>query len=173
MKQDVAINLNGEIYTGRVELRTVLVDFIREVAGLTGIHVGCGFEGRCGSCTVILEGVAVKSCLMLAIQADGAKVLTPEGLARGGELHPLQTAFRDHHGLQCGFCTPGFLMTLYDYVKDIVARGEVPDEVQIRQAMAGVLCRCTGYVNIVAAVRQTIDRLNAMTPAERQKWFPL
>jgi len=173
MKRDIEITLNGEVHGAAVEHRYLLVDFIREVAGLTGTHVGCGSEGRCGTCTVIVDGVAVKSCLMLAVQADGSKVLTPEGLARAGELHPLQTAFRDHHGLQCGFCTPGFLMTLYDYVREVTSARESPDEASIRYAMSGVLCRCTGYVNIVAAVQQAIARLNAMTAEERAQWFPL
>lgn len=173
MKRDIAIEVNGESYPATVDHRYLLVDFIREVAGLTGTHVGCGTEGRCGTCTVIVDGVAVKACLMLAVQADGARVLTPEGLARGGELHPLQHAFRDRHGLQCGFCTPGFLMTLYDFIKDVTARGETPDDSAIRHAMGGVLCRCTGYVNIVAATRQAIDTLNALPAAERARWFPL
>jgi aerobic carbon-monoxide dehydrogenase small subunit len=168
MKREITVTINGEAHTASVEHRYLLVDFIREIAGATGTHVGCGFEGRCGSCTVIVDGIAVKSCLMLAVQADASQVMTIEGLARDGELHPLQTAFRDHHGLQCGFCTPGFLMTLYDFLKD-------PDDSEeaIRRAMSGVLCRCTGYVHIVDAVRQAIARLQAMPPAERARWFPL
>lgn len=168
MKREVTITINGEVHTASVDHRYLLVDFIREIAGATGTHVGCGFEGRCGSCTVVVDGAAVKACLMLAVQADEAQVLTVEGLAQDGELHPLQTAFRDHHSLQCGFCTPGFLMTLYDFLKDPVDSDDA-----IRRAMAGVLCRCTGYVHIVAAVRQAIARLSAMSPAERARWFPL
>ncbi|MBI2799598.1 MAG: (2Fe-2S)-binding protein [Gammaproteobacteria bacterium] len=168
MKREITITINDEVHTATVEHRYLLVDFIREIAGATGTHVGCGFEGRCGTCTVVVDGYAVKSCLMLAVQADGAKLLTIEGLARGEELHPLQAAFRDLHGLQCGFCTPGFLMTLYDFLKD-----PIDSEDAIRHAMSGVLCRCTGYVHIVAAVRQAIAVLAAMTPTERARWFPL
>ena len=168
MKREITVTINGEAHTSIVDHRYLLVDFIREIAGATGTHVGCGFEGRCGSCTVVVDGAAVKSCLMLAVQADATQVLTVEGLAQDGELHPLQTAMHDHHGLQCGFCTPGFLMTLYDFLKD-----PEPTEDAIRRAMAGVLCRCTGYVHIVDAVRQAIARLDAMSPAERARWFPL
>lgn len=168
MSREIRVTINGKAYVETVELRLLLVDFIREKVGLTGTHVGCGFEGRCGACTVVYEGRAIKSCMMLAIQADGARILTIEGLARNGELHPLQKAFRDKHGLQCGFCTPGFLMTLYEYLKDPNA-----EEAAIRHAMTGVLCRCTGYVHIVEAAKQAIGDVSAMSPAERSKWFPL
>lgn len=168
MKRDIRVIINGEPYEATVEHRLLLVDFIREVAGLTGTHVGCSVEGRCGACTVILEGKAVKSCLLLAVQADGAQVLTVEGLARAGQLHPIQEGFWEKHGLQCGFCTPGLLMTLYDFLK-------VPkqSEEEIREAMSGVLCRCTGYVHIVEAVKYAIEKLASMAPEERRAWFPL
>jgi carbon-monoxide dehydrogenase small subunit len=168
MSREVQITINGKSYVDEVDLRLLLVDFIREKIGLTGTHVGCGFEGRCGACTVVYEGRAIKSCMMLAVQADGGHVRTIEGLAREGELHPLQRAFRDKHGLQCGFCTPGFLMTLYEYVQDAQ-----PDEATIRHAVTGVLCRCTGYVHVVEAAKQAIAEVSAMSPTERAKWFPL
>ena len=160
--------INGEPYEATVEHRLLLVDFIREVAGLTGTHVGCSVEGRCGACTVVLDGKAVKSCLLLAVQADGAQVLTVEGLAREGQLHPIQEGFWEKHGLQCGFCTPGLLMTLYEFLK-----APKRSEEEIRAAMSGVLCRCTGYVHIVEAVKYAIEKLDAMTLEERQAWFPL
>jgi len=144
------------------------VDFIREIAGLTGTHVGCSVEGRCGACTVILDGKAVKSCLLLAVQADGAQMMTVEGLARGDKLHPIQAGFWEKHGLQCGFCTPGLLMTLYEFLKAPKSSDE-----EIRAAMSGVICRCTGYVHIVEAVKHAIATVEAMTPEERREWFPL
>jgi len=168
MKREVTITINGEPYTATVEHRLLLVDFIREVAGLTGTHVGCSVEGRCGACTVIVEGKAVKSCLLLAVQADGAQVMTVEGLARRDQLHPIQDGFWEKHGLQCGFCTPGLLMTFYEFLK----APKHSDE-EIRAAMSGVLCRCTGYVHIVEAVKHAIAKVEAMTPEERDLWFPL
>ncbi len=168
MNTSVRITINGELYEATVENRLLLVDFIREVAQLTGTHVGCSVEGRCGVCTVILDGKAVKSCLMLAVQADGSSILTIEGLAAGGRLHPIQEAFREKHGLQCGFCTPGQMMTLYGLLKSSKRTDE-----EIREAMAGVLCPCTGYVNIVEAAKAAIAQVDAMTPAERQALFPL
>jgi carbon-monoxide dehydrogenase small subunit len=168
VKREMSVTVNGEHLSSTVEHRMLLVDFLREIAGLTGTHVGCGYEGRCGACTVIVNGVAVKSCLMFAVQADGAQVLTNEGLARDGELHPLQAAFHDQHGLQCGFCTPGFLMTLYDFAQ----QGDRTED-GIRKALSGVLCRCTGYVHIVAAAKQALAALDEMSPAERAKWFPV
>lgn len=168
MKTDVRITINGEAYEAAIDNRLLLVDFIREVAGLTGTHVGCSIEGRCGVCTVILDGKAVKSCLLLAVQANGSKVLTVEGLAANGQLHPVQEAFWEKHGLQCGFCTPGQLMTLYDFLKAPKRSDE-----EIRKAMSGVLCPCTGYVNIVEAVKAAIEKVDAMTPAQRQALFPL
>jgi aerobic carbon-monoxide dehydrogenase small subunit len=167
MKREVTIIINGEPYTATVEHRLLLVDFIREVAGLTGTHVGCSVEGRCGACTVIFDRKAVKSCLLLAVQADGAQVMTVEGLARDDQLHPIQAGFWEKHGLQCGFCTPGLLMTLYEFLK----APKHSDE-EIRAAMSGVLCRCTGYVHIVEAVKHAIATVEAMTPEERKLWFP-
>jgi aerobic-type carbon monoxide dehydrogenase small subunit (CoxS/CutS family) len=166
MSREIEVTVNGKSYVEDVELRLLLVDFLREKIGLTGTHVGCGFEGRCGACTVLVDGRATKSCMMLAVQADGARVRTIEGLAQEGALHPLQRAFRDRHGLQCGFCTPGFLMTLCEYVQN--GSGE---EAAIRHAITGVLCRCTGYVHVVEAAKQAIGELAAMSPEERAKWF--
>ncbi len=168
MRKDITVTVNGTAFHETVNHRLLLNDFLRETLGLTGTHVGCGYEGRCGVCTVVYDGVAIKSCLLLAVQADGASILTVEGLAQGEELHPLQRAMRDCHGLQCGFCTPGFLMTLYEFLKT-----PSTDPATIRAAMSGVLCRCTGYVHIVAAVAQAATELLAMTPAERARWFPL
>ena len=168
MKRDVCITINGEPYAMTVDHRLLLVDFIRELAGLTGTHVGCSVEGRCGACTVIMDGKAVKSCLLLAVQADGAQIMTVEGLARGDKLHPIQEGFWEKHGLQCGFCTPGLLMTLYEFLK--VPK---PTEEEIRAAMSGVICRCTGYVHIVEAVKHAIAKVEAMSAEERKEWFPL
>ena len=168
MKRDICITINGEPYEATVDHRLLLVDFIREIAGLTGTHVGCSVEGRCGACTVILDGKAVKSCLLLAVQADGAQMMTVEGLARGDKLHPIQQGFWEKHGLQCGFCTPGLLMTLYEFLKTPKSSDE-----EIRAAMSGVICRCTGYVHIVEAVKHAIATVEAMTPEERREWFPL
>ena len=167
MKRTIKLSINGETFEEMVELRMLLVDFIRDVACLTGTHVGCGFEGRCGVCSVLVNGVAVKSCLMLAVQADGAEITTIEGLALDGELHPLQQAFQDKHGLQCGFCTPGFLITLIDYLND---PNFDASEVAIRHAMSGVLCRCTGYVHIIEAVQQAAEKLASLGPTERSQW---
>jgi aerobic carbon-monoxide dehydrogenase small subunit len=168
MRRDITVTVNGKVYQETVEHRLLLSDFLRETLGLTGTHVGCGHEGRCGVCTVVYEGVAIKSCLMLAVQADGARLLTIEGLAQGEQMHPLQEAMRDKHGLQCGYCTPGFLMTLYEFLKE-----PAPEPEAIRQAMTGVLCRCTGYVHIVEAVQQASAALSAMPEEERARWFPL
>ena len=130
-------------------MRKTLVDFLREDLGLRGTHVGCE-HGVCGACTVLLDGASVRSCIMYAVQADGADIRTVEGLApAGGPLHPLQQSFQDHHALQCGFCTPGFLMTAYEFLTD----ARRPSEDEIRAAIAGNLCRCTGYKGIVEAIR--------------------
>ncbi len=167
MKRSIGITINGEVYEEAVDLRLLLVDFIREVAGLTGTHVGCSIEGRCGACTVILNGKAVKACLLLAVQADGASVLTIEGLARDDALHPIQDGFWEKHGLQCGFCTPGLLMALYEFLQNPKHSDE-----EIRTAMSGVICRCTGYVHIVEAVKHAIATVEALSPQERKEWFP-
>ena len=149
MNQTVAITINGETYQESIPLRMLLTDFIRDVAGLTGTHVGCTYEGVCGACTVHLDGEAVKSCLLLAVQADGRQVTTVEGLASNGELTPLQQAFNDHHALQCGYCTPGILMNMTEFL----AEHPNPSEQDVRRALVGNLCRCTGYAHIVDAVQ--------------------
>ena len=151
---NVAIEINGSVYEGEVEPRTLLSDFIRHQAGLTGTRVGCE-HGVCGACTVQLDGEPVRSCLMLAVQADGRALRTVEGLAGDGELHPLQRAFNELHALQCGFCTSGFLMALEAFLRE---RPD-PSEQEIRQALSGNLCRCTGYVGIVEAARRAAAEL--------------
>jgi carbon-monoxide dehydrogenase small subunit len=143
----VDVKVNGRSVSRQVEDRTLLVEFLRETLGLTGTHVGCD-TGQCGACTVHLDGRSVKSCTMLAAQASGSEIVTIEGLAKGDELHPVQAAFRENHALQCGFCTPGMIMT----VVDLLRRIPHPDEATIRENLDGNLCRCTGYHNIVKAV---------------------
>jgi carbon-monoxide dehydrogenase small subunit len=155
----VRLRVNGQAYERTVEVRKLLADFIREDIGLTGTHVGCE-HGVCGACTIVMDGEAVRSCLLFAPQADGAEILTVEGLAQGDTLHPLQQAFWDHHGLQCGFCTPGFLMSLVCFLREVPH----PSEEQIRIALAGTLCRCTGYQNIVTAVKAAAGMM-AGTPS--------
>jgi carbon-monoxide dehydrogenase small subunit len=141
------MTVNGKSVTGQIEARTLLVEFLRENLGLTGTHVGCD-TSQCGACVVHVDGKAVKSCTSLAMQNDGASVTTIEGLAKNGELHPMQAAFREHHGLQCGFCTPGMIMSGVD----IVNRHPNADEATIRHELEGNICRCTGYHNIVKAI---------------------
>ncbi|MEP0707207.1 (2Fe-2S)-binding protein [Parvibaculum sp.] len=143
----VAMTVNGKPASADVEPRTLLVQFIREQLGLTGTHVGCD-TSQCGACVVHVDGRAVKSCTMLAAQAEGAEVLTIEGLAANGDLHPVQKAFREHHGLQCGFCTPGMIMTAVDLIR----RKPELDEETVRDELEGNICRCTGYHNIVKAI---------------------
>jgi carbon-monoxide dehydrogenase small subunit len=143
----VSVTVNGQKHSGDAEARTLLVHFLRDKLGLTGTHVGCD-TSQCGACVVHLDGKAVKSCTMLAVQAQGANITTIEGLAKDGKLHPMQEAFRDHHGLQCGFCTPGMVMTAVDLVQN----HPNPTEQQIREGLEGNICRCTGYHNIVKAV---------------------
>jgi aerobic carbon-monoxide dehydrogenase small subunit len=143
----VNLTVNGKPATAQVEPRTLLVQLLREQLGLTGTHVGCD-TSQCGACVVHVDGVSVKSCTLLAVQAEGAKVTTIEGLANGNELHPMQAAFREHHGLQCGFCTPGMVMSAVDFAK----RNTKPTEQQVRAWLEGNLCRCTGYHNIVKAI---------------------
>ncbi|MDB5508753.1 MAG: cutS [Hyphomicrobiales bacterium] len=146
--QSVTLTINGKPVTAEVEGRTLLVKLLRETLGMTGTHVGCDTT-QCGACTVLFNGDAVKSCTILAVQADGGDVTTIEGVATGEELHPVQEAFRTHHGLQCGFCTPGMVMRAID----LLAKNPRPTEEEIRHEMEGNLCRCTGYHNIVAAVQ--------------------
>jgi len=143
----IEVEINGRPYAGEVEPRTLLSDFIRHQAGLTGTHVGCE-HGVCGACTIQLDGETVRSCLMLAAQANGRSLLTVEGLAGGGNLHPLQEAFHERHALQCGFCTPGFLLS----AEALLRERPDPSEREVREALAGNLCRCTGYEGIVKAV---------------------
>ena len=143
----VTVRVNGQEYRRVVEPRLLLSDFLRHEIGLTGTHVGCE-HGVCGACTVLVDGLPIRSCLMFAPQAEGREVTTVEGLANGDALNPLQQAFQDAHGLQCGFCTPGILMTLTAYLKE----HPNPDEAEIREALSGNLCRCTGYQHIVDAV---------------------
>ena len=147
MTMTVSMTVNGAARSADVEARTLLVHFLRDILGLTGTHVGCD-TSQCGACVAHVDGVAVKSCTMLAVQAEGASVTTVEGLADGDALHPMQEAFRDRHGLQCGFCTPGMVMTAVD----IAARFPAPDEATVRRELEGNLCRCTGYRNIVKAI---------------------
>jgi aerobic carbon-monoxide dehydrogenase small subunit len=146
-EMQVTVTINGTERTADVEPRLLLVHLVRDVLGLTGTHVGCDTTS-CGACTVLLDGVPVKACTMFAVQADGRSVTTVEGLAGAGGLHPIQTAFKQEHGLQCGFCTPGMMLT----AKALLARNPDPDEDEVRWALSGNLCRCTGYQNIVKAV---------------------
>jgi carbon-monoxide dehydrogenase small subunit len=153
-KHEVKIQVNGEERAAEVESRLLLVHFLREVAGLTGTHIGCDTT-HCGACTVLLDGRPVKSCTVLAVQADGREVMTVEGLEQDGKLHPIQEGFHEEHGLQCGYCTPGMMMTGYALLQD----NPDPDEAEIRHAISGNLCRCTGYVNIVKSVRHAAEKL--------------
>ena len=146
-EKTIKVEVNGDLYEREVESRRLLVHFLRDDLDLTGTHVGCD-TGNCGACTVLYNGDAIKSCMMLAVQADGASIDTVEGLARDGELHPLQQAFSDAHALQCGYCTPGMLMS----AKYLLDTNPSPSEHEIRKAIQGNICRCTGYVNIVEAI---------------------
>ena len=150
----VSIKVNGQNYTRDVEERTLLVHFLREHAGLTGTHIGCD-TSLCGACTVLLDGKAVKSCTVLAVSADGTEVTTVEGLAKGSDLHPIQEGFWEKHGLQCGFCTPGFLMATVQ----LLERNPNPSEEEIRHGLEGNYCRCTGYHNIVKAVQYAAAKM--------------
>lgn len=145
---EISVTVNGETHRHDVEPRTLLVHYLREQLGLTGTHVGCD-TSQCGACTVLLDGASVKSCTVLAVQADGCAVTTVEGLSSGGGLHPVQEGFHAEHGLQCGFCTPGMIMSAVD----LLSRNASPSESEIRHALEGNLCRCTGYHNIVRAVQ--------------------
>jgi aerobic carbon-monoxide dehydrogenase small subunit len=156
---NVSMTVNGRSVSGQCEDRTLLVQFIRENLGLTGTHVGCD-TSQCGACVVHVDGKAVKSCTMLAAQADGSEVVTIEGLSSGGELHPVQAAFREHHGLQCGFCTPGMIMSAVDMIKR--HDGQL-DEKTVRQELEGNICRCTGYHNIVKAVLDAASKMGEGT----------
>ena len=149
----IEVSVNGMVYQHAVEPRLLLVDFLRHTLGLTGTHIGCE-HGVCGACTILLDGDSVRSCLMFAVQASGCRVETVEGLGRPDRLSPLQEAFREHHALQCGFCTPGMLMTCIDMLK----KYPLATDHEIREALSGNLCRCTGYEHIVNAVRAARDR---------------
>jgi carbon-monoxide dehydrogenase small subunit len=150
----IRVRVNGQTYESDVEPRKLLVYYLRDDLGLTGTHVGCDTTS-CGACTVLLDGKAVKSCTVLAVQADGRDVMTVEGLEQDGELHPLQTAFWEEHGLQCGYCTPGMLMSGYALLQN----NPQPSEEEIRKGISGNLCRCTGYMNIVKAIRSAASKL--------------
>jgi len=150
----ITVTVNGTARTAEVESRLLLVHFIREGLRLTGTHIGCD-TSHCGACTVLLDGEPVKSCTVLAVQADGTQVRTVEGLEQGGKLHPVQEGFTEKHGLQCGYCTPGMMMTSVA----LLERNKSPSEQDIRQAIAGNLCRCTGYVNIVKAVQYAAEKM--------------
>ncbi len=154
MKKTVTITINGVSHTHEVEPRLLLVHFIRELAGLTGTHVGCD-TSQCGACTIHMNGQAVKSCTLLAVQADGAQITTIEGLAKDGQLHPIQDAFWEKHGLQCGFCTPGMIMSALQ----LLQRYPNPSEAEIRHQLDGNLCRCTGYHNIVKAIQYAAEKM--------------
>lgn len=147
-KQTIRLRINGQEFEREVEVRRLLADFLRHEIGLTATHLGCE-HGVCGACTIMLNGESVRACLLLAVQADGGEIMTLEGLADGENLHPLQQAFWDHHALQCGFCTSGFLMSAYD----LLQKNPHPTENEIRHGLSGNLCRCTGYANIIKAVQ--------------------
>ena len=153
---EITVTINGETHTRKVEARTLLVHFIREDLGLTGTHIGCDTTS-CGACTVSLDGEAVKSCTLFAVQADGATIETVEGIATNGKLHPLQEGFWEKHGLQCGFCTPGMLIS----ARALLARNPKPTDDEIRHGISGNLCRCTGYNKIVEAIQYAADKLGA------------
>jgi carbon-monoxide dehydrogenase small subunit len=159
-KNDIALGVNGRTYRIRVEPRRTLADALREDCGLTGTHIGCE-HGVCGACTVLIDGKPARSCLMFAQQAQEHDIRTVEGLARAGELHPLQQAFIDHHGLQCGFCTPGFLMLGVGLLQ---AKPDVSDE-EIREVVSSNLCRCTGYQNILTAFRAAAETIRGGEPS--------
>ncbi len=152
MAASISVTVNGTKYTNEVEPRLLLVHYLGDVLNLTGTHVGCDTT-NCGACTIILNGSAVKSCNVFAVQADGGEVMTIEGLAKNGEYHPLQDGFWERHGLQCGFCTPGMIMSAYD----LLQRNPKPSEEEIRNGLSGNLCRCTGYHNIVRAVQYAAE----------------
>ena len=156
MGREISVTVNGTTHTSEVEPRLLLVEYLRDVLNLTGTHVGCD-TSNCGACTISLNGAAVKSCTIFAVQADGGEVTTIEGLASDGELHPLQEGFWEMHGLQCGFCTPGMIMS----ANDLLQNNPNPSEAEIRHGLAGNFCRCTGYHNIVKAVQYAADKMSS------------
>ncbi len=159
--KQINLTINGQKCSGRAEPRTLLTHYLRDELGLTGTHIGC-IVGKCGACSIILDGKLVKSCLIFALQADGAEIMTVEGLAKGSQLHPIQEAFWEHHGLQCGYCTPGMLLSAYDLLRD----NPHPSEQEIREGISGNLCMCTGYVNIVKSIEAAGQK---MAPASKPK----
>ena len=156
VKSEITVTVNGQHYRSQVEPRLLLVHYLRDILDLTGTHIGCN-TSQCGACTVLLDGEAVKSCTVFAVQADGSEVTTIEGLAPEGSLHPIQEGFWEKHGLQCGFCTPGMIMASYQLLKD----RPNPSEEEIRHDLKGNMCRCTGYENIVRAVQYAAERMQA------------
>jgi len=162
IERAIRVTVNGRTYERTVEARKTLADFLRDDLELTGTHLGCE-HGVCGACTIIVDGAAVRSCLLFAVQMHGRDIQTVEGLAEGERLNPLQEAFHEHHGLQCGFCTPGFLMTLTCFLREVPS----PTDAQIREAISGNLCRCTGYQNIVAAASAAARSLGATSRSSR------
>ena len=152
----VSLKINGKEVSASIPDNTILTDFLRENLGLTGTHVGCD-TSQCGACVVHVDGVSVKSCTMLAVQADGKEITTIEGIGDGNNLHPMQEAFKEHHGLQCGFCTPGMIMSAIEFVTE----NKNPSEVEIREALEGNICRCTGYHNIVKSVQAAAEKMGA------------
>ena len=151
----ISVTINGKSHSHDIEPRLSLVRYLREVLHLTGTHIGCDTSG-CGACTVTMDGMAVKSCSLLAVQADGCEITTIEGMAEGNNMHPLQEAFKENHGLQCGFCTPGMIMTAVDILK----HNPNPSEEEIRHGLEGNFCRCTGYHNIVKSIQHAADKIN-------------
>ena len=156
MKKKVKVKVDGVFYEAEVEPRVLLVHFLRDYLDITTVNVGCD-TGHCGACTVLMNGVSVKSCQMLAVQADGAEIMTVAGLAKNGMLHPLQEAFNEYHALQCGYCTPGMLMSAYFLLK----RNPNPTEDEIRRGIAGNLCRCTGYTPIIKAIKAAAEKMQS------------
>ena len=155
MSNEITVKVNGKSHSKTVESRELLVHFLRDELHLTGTHVGCD-TSSCGACTILVDGEAVKACTMLAVQADGSEITTIEGLSSNGNLHPLQEGFNEKHGLQCGFCTPGMIMTAADFLKS----NPNPSEAEIREALEGNFCRCTGYHNIVKSIQYAAEKMN-------------
>jgi carbon-monoxide dehydrogenase small subunit len=156
-KRRIQLTVNGAVYEGYAEPRKLLSDFLRDDLALLGTHVGCE-HGICGACTILFNGQPIRSCLMFAVQADGAEIMTIEGIAKNGELHPIQTAFNEKNAVQCGFCTPGMLLTTYQFLSE----NPNPTEEEAREAVSGVLCRCTGYTQIIEAVMAAAEKMRAI-----------
>lgn len=155
-RHTIRVTVNGVQHEAEVDARMLLVHFLRDVLNLTGTHIGCDTT-NCGACTVLLDGRAIKSCTIFAVQTDGREIMTVEGLAQNGQLHPIQEGFWEKHGLQCGFCTPGMMMTAYE----LLSKNPNPTEEEIRWGISGNLCRCTGYVNIVKAIQYAAEKMRA------------